>query len=268
VIHAAGTVRGGGVAAIDALDRTACELQFQSKVTGTYVLQQATAALPLDFVLLTSSLSAILGGLGYGAYAAANQFLDAFAEEEAAVRGTRWISANLDGWTFDDAGPRTALSELEMQPAEGVESLVRILASGSITRVAVSTADLSARVDRYVRKSAAGEGASRSGSSLDGTHARPDLAVAYVEPSNELEQAICDIWKGLLGLERVGVHDDFFELGGHSLLATQLASRLRHAFEINVKLADLFEAPTVSGLAELFMVRLLEQEEQGVAEQP
>jgi acyl carrier protein len=53
-----------------------------------------------------------------------------------------------------------------------------------------------------------------------------------------------------LGIERVGVLDDFFELGGHSLLAIQVVARLREAFQVEVPVRDIFDASTVSALAE------------------
>ncbi|UJH78705.1 phosphopantetheine-binding protein (plasmid) [Burkholderia cenocepacia] len=51
----------------------------------------------------------------------------------------------------------------------------------------------------------------------------------YAAPQGEIETTIAQIWQSLLGIERVGRHDDFFGLGGHSLLAVQMVSRLRQA---------------------------------------
>ncbi|UZW58371.1 non-ribosomal peptide synthetase [Lysobacter enzymogenes] len=70
-----------------------------------------------------------------------------------------------------------------------------------------------------------------------------------VAPRNPLEQAVADIWAAVLGVERVGVHDDFFDLGGHSLVATQVASRISESFQIELPLRAVFEAPTVEELA-------------------
>jgi acyl carrier protein len=78
--------------------------------------------------------------------------------------------------------------------------------------------------------------------------ARPELEASYVAPRNPMEQEVADIWAALLGVERVGVHDNFFKLGGNSILATQLLSRVRESFEMDVPLRAVFEIPTVANL--------------------
>jgi amino acid adenylation domain-containing protein len=77
-----------------------------------------------------------------------------------------------------------------------------------------------------------------------------------VPPRNAEEEAIAEIWRKLLGVARVGVHDDFFELGGHSLLAMQMLRQLDTAFGVAVPLASLLSTPTIEGLARLLPLRV------------
>jgi amino acid adenylation domain-containing protein len=81
--------------------------------------------------------------------------------------------------------------------------------------------------------------------------ARPDLDESYVAPRDTAEEVIGAIWAEVLGLDRIGVHDDFFAAGGHSLLATRVLARLRDAFAVELPLRALFEATTVAELAEV-----------------
>lgn len=75
-------------------------------------------------------------------------------------------------------------------------------------------------------------------------------AAAKIAPRNQVEEALAELWKSVLGVPEAGIHDNFFERGGHSLLATQLVSRMREVFDVEVSLRVIFERPTIMGLAE------------------
>jgi len=70
-------------------------------------------------------------------------------------------------------------------------------------------------------------------------------------PTGFLEEQLAALWQRVLGVERVSVHDNFFDLGGHSLLAAQLIARTGEAFQIDLPLQAIFEAPTLQDMADL-----------------
>ncbi|MGH7794216.1 MAG: non-ribosomal peptide synthetase [Candidatus Binatia bacterium] len=78
---------------------------------------------------------------------------------------------------------------------------------------------------------------------------RPDLATPFVAPRTSVEQVLADIWAEVLGLDRIGIHDNFMELGGDSLLAVQVISRVINRLQVQLPLRSLFDSPTVANMA-------------------
>lgn len=77
---------------------------------------------------------------------------------------------------------------------------------------------------------------------------RPALEAAYVAPASELEGRIAEVWRRVLGVDRVGRHDNFFDLGGHSLLLVEIHLELRRLMSRPISLVDLFRYPTIESL--------------------
>jgi amino acid adenylation domain-containing protein len=78
---------------------------------------------------------------------------------------------------------------------------------------------------------------------------RPDLP-GYVEPGTTLERTIAAVFRDLLRVDRVGLHDNFFDdLGGHSLLVVRAHQMLRDELQHDLAVVDLFRFPTVALLA-------------------
>ncbi|MDV9187878.1 amino acid adenylation domain-containing protein [Streptomyces sp. SR27] len=93
---------------------------------------------------------------------------------------------------------------------------------------------------------------------------REHLASDYSAPRNEIEAALAEVWKDVLGVDHVGIHDSFFELGGHSLLATRVVNKVDLLTGLEISLKDFFAAPTVASLAaRLLELIALEDEEDG-----
>ena len=256
VIHAAG-IAGGGLTQLKASETAAKVLS--PKVRGALVLNALFKDANLDFLVLFSSLTSILGKIGQVDYCAANAFLDAFAYYKTAKHGRFTVSINWDAWREVGMAVNTELppdlkewQEEDLKSGisskDGVDVFKRILQS-RLPQVLVSTRDLEAVIqqNRSLITSTALEKLEKDRPS-EPTHSRPLLGSVYVPPRNEFEQNVADIWQELFGIDQVGIHDNFFELGGHSLLAIQIISRLQKTFQVKLSVNEFFDAPTVAEL--------------------
>ncbi|NOX88826.1 MAG: SDR family oxidoreductase [Calditrichaeota bacterium] len=265
VIHAAGLVGEQAFKPIAELTKDDIKFQLGPKFIGALNLVRCLKDEPLDFVLLQSSISAILGGFGFGAYAAANAALDALIYQQNQDPKNNWISVDWDGWNFEETMPSLNQSQMEvarlaLTPDEGVAAFERIFANPGPGQIVVSTADLQKRFRRWVeRRTQKSEGEEESKT----LHDRPDLPTEYVAPETDLQKEIAQVWQKLLGIQSIGIYDNFFDLGGNSLMGTQLISELRDLFKVELPIRSLFEDPTISGVA-----KIIEEEQQKSAGAP
>ncbi|HET8844749.1 MAG TPA: phosphopantetheine-binding protein, partial [Ktedonobacteraceae bacterium] len=85
---------------------------------------------------------------------------------------------------------------------------------------------------------------------LAGGALRNESKAPYVSPQTEMERILVEIWREVLQVDGIGIHDNFFEMGGHSLLMVQIYSRLCETVWKEITMVDLFKYPTVNALAQ------------------
>ena len=248
IIHAAGKVGESVIQLVTDVDSKNFDDQVPAKVTSAKIIDDLTKEKNLDFILYQSSLSSILGGLGFASYSAVNSYLDVYANSRNGKNKTKYIAVNWDGWKFEGeelAGD----AESSITPEDGKYALEKILTEIQANQVIVSTGDLNSRIEKWLIKQPGL--LSEDENEINELHERPNLQTMYVEPKTELEIKIVNVWRKILGIEKIGIYDDFFDLGGDSLIGTQLVSQLRDLFKVELPLRSLFDDPTISAIAAL-----------------
>ena len=254
VVHGAARIDAAAFGSAAETGMEIVEAQFSPKLRGLYHLIDAFSGREPGQWILHSSISTVLGGLGLAAYSAANAVLDALALQH----GAGWLSIDWDLWD-NAAEAQIAGMPSAISPLEGLDAFLRVIGADPGQRILVAVDNLEERIESWVRRSDVDDKA-------DGVtrHPRPNLPVAFVEPSTETETVLAEIWGAQLGIDQVGIHDRFFDLGGHSLLAVQVASEIRDRFQIEMPVLKLFQAPTVGELA----VVIDQAKDGSVADQP
>jgi acyl carrier protein len=83
----------------------------------------------------------------------------------------------------------------------------------------------------------------------------------YAAPRNEMEAQLESIWKAVLGLERVSIHDNFFRIGGDSIISIRLISRINKHFNVTLTIGQLYESNTIAGLSDQITNNTISTEE-------
>jgi phthiocerol/phenolphthiocerol synthesis type-I polyketide synthase E len=248
VIHAAGVVAGAMLMRQSAATIAAA---LAPKVNGLLVLERVLPAESMDFVLLCSSINALKGGVGRFGYAAANAYLDAYAQARALtdkriiVRSLNWSAWAETGMAVAQARSNARRRSQMLLTAEALSILDRALMADEPRLVASKVP-----VDELLTRDADSSTEMQDSASTSTSRPRPaHVRAEYAPPENERETRIAAIWTDVLGVSLVGRQDDFFELGGNSLMMIQVGARIQECCGVALSAQSLFSAVTVQQLA-------------------
>ncbi|MGW5600891.1 amino acid adenylation domain-containing protein [Streptomyces rochei] len=281
VLHLAGTLEERPVGELDAATWSRA---LAAKTCGAWTLHRLTADRPVTSFVTFSSVNGFFGGAMNAAYAAANAYLDALAR----YRRSLGLPAQSLAWSmWRERGMSrgyglTALTEargyrlLDVPAALRSFDLARTLDEPHLLIGADRTAPwvrshvvapvrqtrrLTARVgledgtDLGALYRAAADAARATGLRDEvwtlcsaGTTAHSD-STETGEELRRLESRVAEVWRGVLGRDRVGRDDNFFDLGGNSLLLVTARTAVNRAFGTDLSVVDLFAHPTVRDLA-------------------
>jgi acyl transferase domain-containing protein/thioesterase domain-containing protein/acyl carrier protein len=265
VIHAAGVVEDGLIVnkQMESVHRV-----LEAKVQGTLVLQKVLKDSGLSFFALCSSVNSILAPAGQIDYAAANAFLDHFAQYSTCATGINTISINWPGWR--DAGmlarmedspwKQNALKEA-ISTSDAVKAFEKILAM-QLPQIIVSPVRFKQDHIPVEEISIAQDGVKNEISSSVTTTKLPlsvmdegtqtsssnGNATTGISPTEKL---VSEIWGECLGVDAISPGDNFFELGGSSLIAVQMFRRIKESTGKDFPISTLYQASTVRQLAVL-----------------
>jgi len=261
IFHCAGLPDGE---MIQRRDPSTSDSILEPKVTGTLVLYDLFKEHQLDFMVLCSSVVSILPQFGQVGYAAANYFLDAFAQwctnvpsikknwgPTIAINWDRWQSIGTARIAEKKHKERSGTDLTDGIPSDkGIEALRRIM-SDSLPQVIVSPKtefDKEAKSDKippqtdFIKKL-------ETSSIPKKFMKRPNLDNEYFPPQDETEQNLTNIWQNFFGIEPIGIEDDFFELGGDSLKGMGLMAKIHKKMQVEIPINDFFTHPTIKKLS-------------------
>lgn len=263
IIFAAGDVSGMSLDLANTISSEQLQANLAAKKAGLAVLQQIVAQNPMDFTMVISSLSAIIGGIGMTGYAAMNQYVDTFVSRENAKQSaTKWIGINypyLNKLQNQENQISETVSEQENDRLKFEMLLAQNDATGNTTinneesiglfqrlfskynhqhQIAICPVDFPALIEKLQNPSIAQE--EETTAEVETNRQRPLVDVPYVAPVTELEIKLAKIWEDVFGFE-VGLEDDFFQLGGDSLGVIRLVSNIQKEFKIAIEVKKVFK---------------------------
>ncbi|MBF0194217.1 MAG: SDR family NAD(P)-dependent oxidoreductase [Magnetococcales bacterium] len=262
IFHAAGLA---DLKSITLMTAQTAQNEFSAKIQGVLNLKQALAQQTDNnktFVVLFSSLAAILGGLGMAAYAAANRFMDDFSQRENRDNSLnqQWITINWDDWDFDYSFQQTGFYEqtqaaYAMKPEEALQILEKLVQTPLPDPVVVTTRPIQPRVNKWLNQDSRGDGYTKT--TANNIKTKKSISThpksQHVQNGfNSIQQKVAQAYNEILGVVDPSLDDNFFELGGDSLSAVELTLSLQKIMESPqaIPFGDILNFPSIRKLSE------------------
>lgn len=240
IVHLAGNVDNEDLEFIEntSFDKTLNILT--PKVQGIENVYEVFNNYNLDFIWISSSIAAILGGISLGAYAAANSYLDYFSFSKSGCLKC----VELPRIVFDESSNNNTQNTLS--PDEVIEVFEKSLNSNTSNVIYVSKEDISSILtDIFGEKEEEDFDNKQSKDKIE----RPVLETEYLSPQTDTERKVKAIFEDFFEIIDIGTKDDFFELGGDSLKAMVLIKKINKEFNIEISISDFLYNKDIMGLA-------------------
>ncbi|MDJ0797465.1 MAG: SDR family oxidoreductase [Calothrix sp. MO_167.B12] len=269
VIHSVMFTGDKALCSIKEITKTDIWQHFQGKVQGTIVLSKVLQNKNLDFCILMSSIASVLGGLGDIAYSAANLFMDVFVHQHNRSNSVPWLSVNWETWEFPKQEQNyeiaAALAEFAITPEEGIQAWERVLSTPELNQILVSSGDLQARIDRWVKLKSVKEGnnSHQQASSLPITFRKQLETVPRGERKALLFAHIRLQVAKVLGIspQKIALEQKLIDLGLDSLMSIELRNALQLSLGLSVPSTLLFDYPTPEALTNYLVEEIADFED-------
>ncbi len=269
LIHSAGNAGDGFIIR---KEKTTFDQVLAPKISGTWVLDRLTREDDLDFFIMFSSISSLLGSPGQGDYTAANSYLDAYAsyrcklgQKALTINWPAWkevgmavdYGANQDGIIFKTITTNDAINAFDKIFSTHTHSNLSNVTIGELNYQEMSTLmgsfPIKLAQDLKIilnKKRIHKNNQAKKFTKEEGKRPVSEVVVGGGDGNyTQTEMLVARIWGTVLGLAEINVYTNFYDLGGDSILATHLAKELEQEFAGILDISDIFTYPSVHELA-------------------
>lgn len=265
VVHSAG-VAGAGF--IFTKDEDSFKKVLAPKIYGTWVMDHLTRNEEMDFFIMFSSISAVLGIAGQSDYVAGNSYMDAYAAYRR-MNGKRTVSINWPAWTEIGMAANHDFGQEENGVFKSISAdnamfvfdrvlgadLTNIIPVELNYEAAASMMDqfpirLSGKVKRDLLRRKEGSQKAAHRSKPVPADFKVEIKGLDSERPSEVKERLAKIWGRILEIREIDIYESFYSLGGDSMLAAQLMKELDAQYPGMVNIADIFSYPSIAQLGD------------------